>query len=163
MPGEQQRTRKEKMVHLIRKRILSSVVDFYLFALMVSLFLYIVGLTEIKSALISVVALIVAFIVYFGVIVKVSDGYTLGGFLFKVKIITIDYSKLEILSLIKRAFVGIGMYITSCSFRCTRFNTLGQFKFDEKFGTTVVDGREKNPFLDRNEIGYYHYDFLKSF
>lgn len=160
MLNGKQEKQKEKMIQLIRKRIISSIIDFYLFGLTASFFLYVVGLTDIGSDLVLLFLLLFYFIFYFGVLAKISDGYTPGGFLLKVKIIKIDASLLGVLSLSKRAFAGMFIYFTSYSFRCTRFNSLGQFKFDEKFGTTVLNSREKNVLLDQNKKEYYEYDYL---
>jgi len=160
MLNDKQEKQKDKIIHLIRQRIISSIIDFYLFGCIASFFLYIVGLAHFNSDLVPWLTLLITFIFYFGVIVKISDGYTLGGFLFKVKIIKMDHSNLDILFLSKRAFIGMFIYLASCSFRCTKFNSLGQFKFDEKFGTTVINSREKNVFFDQNEKEYYEYDYL---
>ena len=160
MSDAKQNIQKDKIIHLIRQRIISSILDFYLFGLIASFFLYVMAFTPIDSNLVPLLTVLIAFIFYFGVIVKISDGYTLGGFLLKVKIIKMDHSDLGILFLSKRAFIGMLIYVSSCSFRCTKFNSLGQFKFDEKFGTTVVNGREKNVFFDQNKKEYYEYDYL---
>lgn len=155
-----QEKQKDIIINLIRQRIISSIIDFYLFGLTASLFLYVVSLIHIDYDLVPWLTFLIAFIFYFGVIVKITDGYTLGGFLLKIKIIKMDHSSLGILFLSKRAFIGMFMYVTSYSFRCTKFNSLGQFKFDENFGTTVINSREKNVFFDQNEKEYYEYDYL---
>ena len=160
MSDAKQDIQKDKIIHLIRQRIISSILDFYLFGFIASFFLYVVGFTPIDSNLVPWLTVLVAFIFYFGVIAKILDGYTLGGFLLKVRIIKMDHSNLGIVFLTKRAFLSMFIYLTSCSFRCTKFNSLGQFKFDEKFGTTVINSREKNVFFDQNKKEYYEYNYL---
>jgi len=97
-------------------------------------------------------------IFYFVVFVKLTNGYTLGGLIVSIKIIMLNNKQLEIGMLLKRLFYAIFLPIKFSFFRAVKVNSLGQFYFDEKYNTTIVD-RNKNTLNMENKIEYYEHDY----
>ena len=156
------------LVKYVRKRIISSIINFIFF-------FFLLGITYKFFILILDYFLIVSdfnlwlimsypigfFILYFGIIPKTTNGYSLGGWLMNLKITKIDKSSLDILSMCKRAFESIFSYIKFLSFRRTVFNSRGQFYYDEKHNILVIYTKDLSLInIEEKDILSYEYNFL---
>jgi len=163
---------KEKLIKLVRRRIFSGIIDFFVYSLFFALLLRLIGLIidflniniqfETLGFIIITLLLILSFILYFGVMPKLTNGQTVGDFIMGVRVIKIDNSPLKILKLSKRTLSGIFSYIKFLSFRRVFFNPLGQFYYDKKFNTVVLDKKQihMGDFKNVNIDTKYEYDFL---
>jgi len=163
---------KDSLIKIVRKRIFSGIIDFFIFSLFFVLLLRLIGLSigvldadtefEVVGFIIMTTLPILSFILYFGIFPKLFNGQTVGDFIMGIRIVKIDDSPLKTLELSRKTLRGIFSYIKFLSFRRVFFNSLGQFYYDEDVGTIVVDKEQgeisglKNLDIDTK----YEYDFL---
>ena len=163
---------KNTLIKTVRKRIFSGIIDFFIFSLFFVLLLRLTGLSidfldintqlEAVGFIIMTTLPILSFVLYFGVLPKLTNGQTVGDFIMGIKIVKIDNSQLKVLKLSRRTLSGIFSYIKFLSFRRVFFNSLGQFYYDEKFNTVVLDKKQMQiSNLENVNINTkYEYDFL---
>jgi len=163
---------ENEIIKLTRRRLLSNFINFISMPVILFLPIFVVmkilNIQEFNLHLIGFPALIVILIylplihiLYFGLFVKLTDGYTIGGFITGIKIVRLDGKKLDTLNCAKR-FLNAwnsGTYYTGYIY--TKINSIGQFYYDEKYNTTIVIRGQTIPKTDN--IKYYEHNFAKEF
>ena len=162
---------KDEVIKLTRRRLLSNFINcitlpiiFILpIILVIKLFTTIqevnIHLTGLPALIIFLLYTLLIYILYFGVFVKFTNGYTIGGFITGIKIVKLDDKKLEVLNCAKRFLSAwnSGTYYTGYIY--TKINSIGQFYYDEKYNTTII--RRGKIIPDVNNIKYYEHNFAK--
>ena len=151
----------KNLIKINRKRTLSSVIDtFIFFPWIFPLLPILVGdilNTNIDTLLILLLPIL--FFIYFGVIVKLTNGYTLGGFLTKTRTVSIEKKEITSISYAKRTLSGIVSIFKMFFTGSKTMNGIGQYKYDEKYHMTVLPKDILLSSLDKKEIQIHHYLF----
>jgi len=144
---------------ILKKRILKSFYDLLIF---IPIFFPIIPLLLSKvfntTVFNSFVSFPFMFILYFGIIPKITNGYTLGGLFSRMKIISINNERISIYLYIKRTFFAIYEFAILPIKGIVRINKLGQLNYDKKFNTTVLPRETPINILEANEV--YIYNFI---
>ncbi|WP_419771421.1 MAG: RDD family protein [Candidatus Marinarcus sp.] len=163
---------KNEVIKLTRLRFLSNFINFItmpiVFILPILLITKIFNIEEVSIHLTSLPALIAILlhaalihILYFGIFVKLTNGYTIGGLITGIKIISLDGKPLTIIGCAKRFLSAWNSNIYYTGYIYTKINSIGQFYYDEKYNTTIVKRGNKIPNTD--SIKYYEHNFAKEF
>ena len=153
-----------KLKKHLRLRIVNSFVDLllFIFLLMMS-FTFFASITQLYNVCFIFVCFLIYFSIfnffYYAIIPKLTGGYSLGGLLFRLKIVKLDGSNINIWEYFIRSLYAIFAYFRFFGYLRVRTNLLGQFYFDKPFGVTVV-GKNKKLLLNRDkdnleEFSYY--------
>ncbi len=144
---------------LIKKRLLSGVIDLLSYSL---IFIFsVLGIRKffiISDNTMSFLLFLfmVEFFIYFALVIKWTSGYTFGYYIAGIKITPVK--NINIFILVKRAILSSIFYFTTYGLRKIKYNTFGQFWYDEKYGLRVIGKNDKNNILEKKE--YYVYDFI---
>jgi len=150
---------------LLRKRIIIGNIDFFLFfffwGILQSIFIKAITIPE--NILLFILSMLLPFIIsfsfYFGIIPKLTHGYTFLGYLFKIKIVKLDNKEISIVQYILRAlYAGITPF-KFLNYLRVRANNKGQFYYDRLFNTTVLDDKINLDTLKKEDKKYYSYYF----
>lgn len=128
---------KEVVHEILKRRFISGVIDFYGFHIITLTLMAIINIR-----LLDIVIYISCFILYFGVFTVMTNGYTVGGKIFNIRIVSIDNNKIR--NPFKYSFrmlLAIYAVIKYRTFNNVKINSLGQLFYDEEFKTTVLDSR----------------------
>lgn len=98
-------------------------------------------------------------ILYFGIFVKLTNGYTIGGLITGIKIVSLDSKPLTIISCAKRFLSAWNSNIYYIGYIYTKINSIGQFYYDEEYNTTIV--KRGNKISNTDSIKYYEHNFAK--
>jgi len=157
----------KELISYVRKRIMSNIINFIV-VLMLSLLImgFILAYTGTRS-IYGFDAFLLIIIVYFVstylsmcLLVKITKGYTIGGLVFGLKIIKANNKDIKKIECLQRILLSTTQILYFYWFAYVKFNSNGQFYYDEKFDTKVI-GR-KHIFEEEN-IEYFEYNFLKDF
>ena len=152
---------QDNIIQLTKKRLIAYIIDFFIFSFLFGTSLGL--LSNVSSTYFFMIFLFAIYpalfiIFYFAIFVKLTNGYTLGGLIVGTKIIMLNNKQIEIRLLLKRLFYAIFLPVKFSFFRVVKVNSLGQFYFDEKYNTTIVN-RNKNTLNIENKIEYYEHDY----
>lgn len=152
-------TDKDFKKNITNKRILLNVIDLFLFSpLFFPLFPIIIGKLTNIQIFNSFFLLPSLFIIYFGFIPVLTNGYSLGGLIIKMQILTLKNNKLSILDYLRRILVGWQSIMKSWVSGERIMNGIGQYDYDIKYDTTILPDSTSPEMLDKKII--YRYDFL---
>ena len=141
---------KDKIIKIrIQTELLDNIVFFLLF-LIISNFIVKVGIHPIFT-------FFTFYFVYFGLFIKITNGYTIGNFLTKSKIVSLDGKKISLYSLQKKKYYESSFFIKNFYSGEQIINGYGQFDFDIELDLTVLPNNEELNNLNKEEI--YKYNF----
>ena len=162
----------KELSSLIRRRLISRGIDIVIFPFLLFLpWLFLLGFLGIKEyessgvmALIQIAIMIATYLyLFWGLLLKYTGGYSLGGLLVGIKIVHLEGKTLTTTAYLKRTLLGIWDFINPYKHSLqTRFNSLGQFEFDEHHHTTVQKRGEKQK-EPSPPVRYYEQNFFKEF
>lgn len=156
----------KELIFYIRKRIISNAINLIAISIL-SLFIigFILDYVDIRSVsgfyafLLIVIGYFVSTYLLMCLLVKMTKGYSIGGLIFGLKVISIK-EDIRSIKCLRRVLYSIMQILYFHYFIHVRFNTNGQFYYDEKFDTKVAD--RKHIFNEKN-VEYFEYNFLKEF
>ena len=161
---------KKNIINLTRRRLIASfinilVLPFFVFG-PIFFITYIMGIKEfqyggVSALLLSIIFFALGFILQFGVFVILTNGYTMGGFIMRLKIVQLDGEKLKLWSTIQRFLSAWNQSYKFVFYSHTKVNTLGQFYYDKKFKTTIINSNDTIPKV--SDIENLEYNYTKEF
>ncbi len=160
---------KVNIIKLTRLRILSNFINFIVtplllvpISLIVSMFqLNDFNFSGISAFLLIATICIFVFILHFGIFVKLTNGYTIGGLVTGLRIVKLDGEKLEVMDCTKRFLNGWNRATYFYAYMYTKVNSIGQFYYDEKFNTTIIRRGREIP--KKINIKNYEHNYAKEF
>jgi len=128
--------------------------------------MYVMGIKEFQyggfiALLLSIILFTLGFILQFGVFVIFTNGYTVGGLIMRLKIVRLDGKKLKLWTTMKRFLSAWNRHYEFMFYSHTKVNTLGQFYYDEKFETTIINSSDNIPKV--SDIKNLEYNYAKEF
>ena len=161
---------KTHIINLTRRRLISNFINmlvapFFIFGPMF-LIMYLIGIKELQyggfiALFVSIIIFILGIILQFGVFVILTNGYTVGGFIMRLKIVQLDGEKLKLWKMVQRFLSSWNQLYKFVFYSHTKVNTLGQFYYDEIFQTTIISSSENIP--EVSNIEYLEYNYAKEF
>ena len=147
---------EKQVFHLLKIRFISGIINFFLFFIFHTFIINIINYIFDYNNILQIFIFLLSFIIYFGLIPKLTNGYTLGGYILGNKIIVINDTKLSIIAYCLRLLFALYSIIKLGAFNFVKVNNLGQLYYDEKFNTTVIDKQTK---IDlHNNIKVYEFN-----
>ena len=142
---------------LIKSRIISSIVDILIFCLLLGISFAIL-IDKFQANIWLLLYPILFYIFYFSFLPKVTNGYTIAGYLFGIKIIKLDGGKIALIEYIIRSIYSIGAYFYFLGYVRVKVNAKGQFFFDKPFNISVKNNISLE--TDNNQE-YIYYSFME--
>jgi hypothetical protein len=144
--------------YLNKKRVLTNIIDTFIFfplffPLLPLLINRIIGIDIFNSFLF----LPLFFIGYFGLITKMTNGYTIGGLITKTQIINLNQKKMSVIQYSKRTLLGLVSFLKCFVSGVRIMNGIGQYNYDKKYNTTVLPNDISIQSLDKSTIYTYHF------
>ena len=164
---EKNRMKREKILIILKKRLLGRYLDFHLFIFIFLFFILLLNKLESITSNLLLFIIYICFIpfVYFGLIPYLTNGFTLGGKIVGLEIRWYNYENKRIYkNPFQYIFRGILILFSSKSHSSNflveayKINSLGQMPFEYKFNSTVV-------FINTNinfnqTIEYYEFEII---
>ena len=147
---------------IFNRRVYSNAINFFAFLIIFAATSFITS--EYKVPLIlSLMVKVFVFVFYFGIIPKLTNGYTLGGYIIQMRLLTLDKSSIKILDLLKRVFDIFIFYWKTIYTHDVKINNFYQWKPDVKHNITLLPSNFNFENLDKKdnwqEVDYYFYYF----
>jgi len=162
-----------KIKNTLKKRLWVSFLDIFGYFLFSTFLLFI--FVKINLNDFGVFAFLIGFIIYYGSIPKATKGYTLLGYFFKLRIISLNNKEISLMQYLKRAIYAIASPFKFFFYTKVKSNKKGQFYYDKPYSTTVIfkkinftestdkDERYYNYFFWGENIQYIFYAILSIF
>ena len=139
---------KKNIISLTRRRLIANYINiliapFFIFTPMF-LIMYIADIKEFQyegiiTIILSVILFTFGFIFQFGIFVVLTNGYTVGGFIMRLKVVKLNDEKLKLWETVKRFLSAWNQVSVFTFYTHTKMNTLGQFYYDKEFNTTIIN------------------------
>ena len=142
---------------LIKSRIISSIVDIVIFCFLFGISFAIL-IDKSQSNIWLSLYPILCYIFYFSFLPKVTNGYTIAGYLFGIKIIKLNGGKIALTEYIIRSIYSISAYFYFLGYTRVKVNAKGQFFFDKPFNISVKNNISLE--TDNNQE-YIYYFFME--
>ena len=160
---------KEHIISLTRRRLVASFINLFvapfwivLSSLLISRIFGInhINLEGFSAFIIIVIEITFSSFLYFGLFMKLTNGYTLGGLLARVKVVSLNNERLKTSTYIKRFYSAL-TYSHADLFEKmgTKINSIGQLHYDKKYNTTVIKSGDTIP--TKKDIEEYVHSFFK--
>ena len=146
---------------ILNRRILSNVINFIAS-------IYFIGAVDILvksyiSSSLFYLSCLLGIFVYFGIIPKLTNGYTFGGFITQMRLFTLDKSSFKIIDLLRRVFDIFVFYWKTIYTKEIKVNNLHQWELDIKYNITLLPNDFDLKTLDEKEnwkeVDYYFFFF----
>jgi hypothetical protein len=145
--------------HLIKKRILTDALDWSIFFPFVfPLLPFLMNDIFCIEIFDSFLVLPLLFIGYFGLITKITNGYTIGGLITSTRIINLSQKKISVVQYSKRKLSATGAYFGFHFSGVAIMNGIGQYNYDKKYNTAVLPNDVSIQSLDKSIT--YRYDYF---
>ena len=161
---------KKTIINLTRRRLIANSIDmllvpFFIFG-PIFFIMYVMDIKDFQyggftALLLSIFAFTLGFILQFGVFVIFTNGYTVGGLIMRLKIVQLNGKKLKLWPTIQRFLSAWNQHNKFMLYWHTKVNTLGQFYYDEKFKTTIINSSDNIPKV--SDIKNLEYNYAKEF
>lgn len=164
---------KKDIISLTRRRLIANYINillapFFIFTPMF-LIMYISDIKEFQYE--GIIALILSVILFtfgaifqFGIFVILTNGYTVGGFIMRLKVVKLNDEKLKLWETIKRFLSAWNQVSRFTFYTHTKMNTLGQFYYDKDFNTTIINSNSTiQEISDIEDIEDIEYNYAKEF
>ena len=146
----------KKSKKMLNKRLMANVLDFYIL-MFCNILLSIIFIKFNLNGYYYLFFDIVLIIIYFGGIVSLTKGYTLGGFIIGVRIKSLSKRHLTPIFYLKRFFKAIIYYIIVFFSHKILINSLGQFDYDKELNTYIeVNDITLNENKNELQLNYFY-------
>lgn len=123
---------------ILNKRILSNMINFFVYFLIYFIISKIITEDYSMPFLLSLPIGILIYIIYFGFIPKVTNGYTLGGFITQMRLFSLNKTPINISDSYKRAFDVFLFYNKWGYMHKVLVNSVYQWEPDIKYNITLL-------------------------
>ena len=161
---------EKNLLIFIRRRLFATLISFAIvsiFALVTTgLILNLIGVESIqgfKAILLIVIGYGLSTYMLICLPMVYGNGYTIGSYIMGVRVVQKNGKCISFSECFKRIFAMLRQIIHFYWFTHVKFNSKGEFYYDEEFGFSVKDKKEKFKQDSRKEIKYFEYNFLKIF
>jgi len=147
---------------IFNRRVYSNSINFFVFLITCGI-VFMVAYEYKLPFLLSLIINIFVYIVYFGLVPKLTNGYTLGGFITQMRLFSLNKMPINIPDFYRRAFDIFVFYWKTIYTHEIKINNFHQWKPDIKYNITLLPNSFDFQNLDTRdnwqEVDYYLYYF----
>ena len=147
-----------KLKKLLKRRIISSMIDILIFSLSFS-FSFAISIDKVSPNIWILTYPIIFFILYYSIIPKISGGYTLAGYITGMQIVKFDNSKITLFEYMMRAMYAVFAFFAFLGYSRVKVNSKAQFFFDKPFDILVKDSDGIE--IDKEDEEYIYYFLME--